>query len=155
MKRDYKQSENELRQCSRLPYVFSKATWNGRVSGADPELDFGRVFIQSMTLGAITALSCEKFLNTVLCYIKHCRLGAMALGPLDPSLQGGSPSGRTVSSPIVFSRNFHYRGAKGPPFPKSSHTTVIWASPTQWQDGCFWLGCTTTCWCPLQQHLKC
>ena len=46
MKRDYKQSENELRQSSRLPYVFSKATWNGRVSGADPELDLGRVLIR-------------------------------------------------------------------------------------------------------------
>ena len=40
---------------------------------ADPELDFG-------VMGPLMSFSCQKFLNTIVCYRKYCRLG----GPWPP-----------------------------------------------------------------------
>ena len=66
--------------------VFYLPTWG--LAGADPELDFGAI-IQNWNLAEDTSFSCEKFLNTIVCYRKHCRFGGHGPPlPLIPPLGG-------------------------------------------------------------------
>ena len=45
-------------------------------AGADPELDFKGSLNPKLDFGgAIIVFACEKSLNTIVCYRRHCRLG--------------------------------------------------------------------------------
>ena len=48
-------------------------------TGTDPELNIGGGHNPDLNFGgAISVFSCKKFLNTIVCHRKHCRLGVTA-----------------------------------------------------------------------------